>query len=158
MRTKDERVTVRGIILGSFSSASLYLLPQPPQFSLCSVSIPRHSPAKELMSGSFSQFPGSWQREDTYNKPVRLRNCCRCFFLLFCFTLIYFNSNQKVTGMHLVCAKPWTWVTKMGRTKSWPRGAQKVVRQWQGVRKQPMTGWWVWCGAEEEEEQRKGRL
>lgn len=59
MRTKDERATVQGIILGSISGASLHLLPQPPQFSLCSVSTPRHSPAKELMSGSFSQFPGS---------------------------------------------------------------------------------------------------
>ena len=96
------------------------------------------------MFGAFSEFPGSWQKEDAYNKPVCLRNCCRCFFLLFFFffSLIYFSLNQKVTGMHLVCAKfcAGRSDTKMGRTKSWPQDAQNVVggadeetSQWLGV-------------------------
>ena len=62
-------------------------------------------------------------KEDAYNKPVCLRNCCRCFFLLslfFFFQFDFFSLNQKVTGMHLVCAKFCAGHrdTKMGRTKS----------------------------------------
>ena len=42
------------------------------------------------------------------------------YSFFFFFSLIYFSLNQKVTGMHLVCAKfcAGRSDTKMGRTKS----------------------------------------
>lgn len=102
------------------------------------------------MFGAFSEFPGSWQKEDAYNKPVGLRNGCRCFFLLI-FFFFQFDLLQFEPESDKFCAGHSD--TKMRRTKSWAQDAQNVVggadeetSQWLGV---GCEQWWGGGSTEE---------
>lgn len=88
---------IQGIwLFGSQSTVALYTcwLNFPTSLSLFNIYIQALTCKRVNIWWSISWAPGSWQREKPYNKPICIRNFCRCLIctLFFFFNLIYFNS------------------------------------------------------------------